>query len=437
MSEISTINAALNLIYSAAQWNYVFRTGAADVAHLLRYLWTDDAIDAEGVVLSGLKVTGKSGDMAVDVSKGAGAIEVGSTPSPGHPYNLAIVRDNDTSAALNDGDGTYARIDVISLTPTSSLLDQESVALLGGGTTPHYLRRGPGYSIVVTEGTPAASPSPQPTPSGSIKLAEVLVPAGLTAGGGGTVSATITDYRNRRSLNVSGPEQVDKRTFLTDPWATGFGLLRVEEARVASPRVIEHQFYGPDFWPVWVRDGQDADDSSDPLYPLMAPARTYWESVGFVGGSSSATPSDVTIEQIGFPDVTQFKGTVIKRATTNAGSAIVTAILPSPDRLRSYKRYKVKHAVINATDLSSVTARAIVYDASADDVVLLSDEKTLSTSVGAYTTELDGNPVEFTPREGDIVAIVLAVSFAAGSSSAEVRAKTAWGQVYEGRDVTP
>jgi hypothetical protein len=437
MSEISSINYTDGTIPSADQLDTPQRVGAADIAHLLRYLWTAAAVDAAGVVFSGLEVTGKSGDMRVDVSAGAGAIEIGATPPPQHPYNLAIAREDDVSPALSDGDGTYSRIDLVSITPASALLDQESMLLPGGSSSPQYTRRGPSYTIVVTEGTPAASPSPPGLPSGSILLAQVLVPAGLTAAGGGTASATITDYRNRRSLNVSGPEQVDKREFLTDPWATGFGLLRVEEARVASPRAIEHQFFGNDFWPIWARQNVPTDDSTDPLYPLMAPSREYWETASFNGGSSTTGPSDVTIEVLGFPDIVQYKGTVIEHVTANAGNAIVTAILPSSDRLRSYKRYKVKHSVVDATDLTSVTARAIAYDASADDIILLSDEKTLSASVGSYTTELDGNPVEFTPREGDIVAIVLACTFAAGSSGAEVRAKTAWGQVYEGRDVTP
>jgi len=280
MAELSTINFINSLIPSADQLNNPQREGAADVAHVLQYLTAGATVPAEGMIFGGLSVSGKAADMRVDVAAGAGALYDGAVAAPQHPLKLALLREDDTSAALNDGDGSDPRIDVISVSPVSALLDTEPMLQIGGGTTDVEIRRGPSYTINVTEGVPDPSPVAPSTPSGAIKLAEVLVPAGLTAGGGGTVSATITDYRNRYGAEVKGPDtSLNGWVQNLDDWTIAgvVTLLQAYGVQDAAGKVLAYALDRVNHWPAIFRAGVPAGDNPASLYPLVNPGgREYW-----------------------------------------------------------------------------------------------------------------------------------------------------------------
>lgn len=96
----------------------------------------------------------------------------------------------------NDGSGDD-RIDVLSLQPVEVEEDEETRKFKdpSSGTISEELspqRTRVDYEFVVTEGTPAASPSAPATPAGTYKVAEVLRPNGQT----NVLSGDVTDSRN-------------------------------------------------------------------------------------------------------------------------------------------------------------------------------------------------------------------------------------------------
>ncbi len=441
MSEISTPNLGDGLIPSAAQMNTPARVGAADIAHFLQYLLSGDAFfPAPGAVAGGLAVLGKVNDMRVDVLAGAGAIFIGATPSPQHPLNLAILRATTQSPTLNDGDGTHPRIDVVSITPATALLDSELMLLPGGGTQAQFTRRGPGTTIVVTEGTPAASPVAPSTPSGSIKLAEVLVPAGLTAAGGGTDAATITDYRNKLGVATRGPDTAGGYSLSEEDWTTPAKIAMVSlfGARAEFNKLLRLAGDVVEHWPAFTRLDTPTDDATEALFPLMsAGSRKYWDVAGFAEqGAGDITDADVAFDVRGMsPTTAAYFGTILSHLTGNSITKRWSVAFQSTARQVSTDAYKVDYKVLNASP-TSITAQAFRYDVAGDVAEPLSDATSLSTALGRRTVALD-NPVERTLIEGEILTIRVAVAFAAAPDSSVVHLRAGLAQRFEGRDVRP
>jgi hypothetical protein len=433
MAEVSSPHLTNSLIPTAEQINTPNRVGAADIAHLLQHLLTSGLTPpAAGVVMGGLAVTGKVNDMRVDVGEGAGAIYDGTVSAPKHPFELAIVRDDDTSAALNDGDGSFDRIDVISITPLSALLDTEPVLEIGGGTTPVPTRRGPDYTINITEGTPSGSPSAPATPSGAIKLAEVLVPTGLTAGGGGTSAATITDYRNRAGAEIKGPDSPSSGWIQqTDDFSLGgiSALLTALGVRDDTGKALGLGISFPFHLPVFSRVGAAAGEYNGALYPmLLVGDRTHELSAPFNAGDPS--DADASVNTQGFGAI-QFGGVRVAHLTANATTVRVSATFPTPARGASFGTYRLKYEVETA-EPATLQARAVAYDASADAVINLSDLTTIAKTVGTHDVALD-NPVEFLPAIGDIVGIRVDIGFAAAADSAAMELRSGTARITEGR----
>ncbi len=431
MSERSSNHFTNSLIPSADQLNGPQREGAADLAQLLQFLAVGDvAVPAAGIVFGGLVVTGKAGDMRVDVSAGAAGLYDAGVAAPQHPLQFVMVRDDDTSDALNDGDGTHPRIDLISVTPLSALLDSEPVLEIGGGTTPTPIRRGPDYTINVTEGTPAASPVVPSLPSGAMKLSEVLVPAGLTAGGGGTASATVTDYRNHRGRQVRGPFDAiaPELLRLVSAWASGRNMMEVRSAPSVGVESLAWRGDMAEHWPAYRRLGVPAGDDSSDLYPVViAGGRQHPLSAPFNAGDPSDADASVNVQGFG---ATQFGGVRIDHLTGNATTVRASAMFLTPARGASFDTYKLEYELFTTAPLT-LAARAVVYDASAGVVVNLSDLTNIAKTLGLHSVALD-NPVEFTPDEGDIVGIRIDLGFAA-SANGEAEFRRATATVREGR----
>lgn len=432
MSERSSNHFTNNLIPSADQLNGPQREGAADLAHMMQFLaMGDTAVPAAGIVFGGLLVAGKANDMRVDVSAGAGWLYDAGVSSPQHPSQFVSIREDDTSDALNDGDGTHPRIDVISITPSSALLDSEPVLQVGGGTTPAPIRRGPDYTINITEGTPAASPVAPSTPSGAMKVAEVLVPAGLTAGGGGTASATITDYRNHRGLIRRGPLDAiapELQRYVT-AWSGGRSLMILQGAPGIANGLIEWRGDMDEHWPAYRRSSVPAGDETGDQYPMtIGGGREHLLSAPFNAGDPTDADASVNVQGFG---ALVYGGVRVDHLTANATTVRASAVFLTPARGASFDAYKLKYEVYTAAP-ATLSARAVAYDASADAIVNLSDVTSIATGVGTHEETLD-NPVEFTPDDGDIVGIRIEIGFAAAADSAAVECRTGSATVREGR----
>lgn len=438
MSEAtSSPNFNANLIPTALQLNTALRHGAADLAHLMQFLASgDSAVPAAGIVFGGLVVAGKTDDMRVDVSAGYGALYNGAVSAPEHPLEAAVLREDDVSPLLSDGDGTDPRIDVISVDPSSSLFDSEPLLVPNGGgaTQAAFTRRGPGYEILVTEGVPDPSPSAPSTPTGSLKLAEVLVPAGMVASGGGTggfPGVVITDYRSKANIEEKGPDSAIfgwKQEI--ESWGGLVFLLRLAGVRDAAGDELSLIADTGEHWPAFFRLGEPAGDATGHLYPMMIPGgRSHWLSAAFKSGS--ATDANASVIAFGFNGASNFDGVKLKHLTGTVNQARASCSFPTPARGASFDEYRVRHKVTTAAP-TSITAQALAYDASADTVVPLSDSTSLTLAPGSYDTALL-NPVEFVPDEGDIVGIILTVLFNATADSEEIDARVGMAAVTEGR----
>jgi hypothetical protein len=433
MSEAtSSPNFNANLIPTALQLNDALRHGAADLAHLLQYLVSSASVPGAGLVMGGLNVVGKANDMRVDVLAGYGAVYNGAVTPPEHPLEAVVLREDDVSPLLNDGDGSDPRIDVISIDPSSSLFDSEPLLIPdgGGATQAAFTRRGPGYVIKVTEGVPDPSPSAPGTPTGALKLAEVLVPAGLTAAGGGTSAATITDFRNRASLETKGPDSSREGWWqLVSTWGSVVDMLTLVGIQEADGKALQLVGDLDEHWPAFFRSDVPTGDQAGYAYPMLIPfGRSHPLSVPFNAGDPSNADASVNVQGFG---ALQFGGVRIEHLTANIAARRASAVFPTPSRGASLSAYKVRYEVFTA-EPSSLDARAVVYDASAGAVVNLSGLTPLAKTVGVHEVSLNA-PVEFVPDEGDIVGIRADADFAAAADSSAVELRLGTATVTEGR----
>ncbi len=436
MSERSTIHLTNNAIPSADQLNTPQRKGAADLAHILEKLATSGStVPSQGMVFGGLGVTGKANDMRVDVGEGVGWLYDAGVSAPQHPFQLIMLRDDDVSAALNDGDSTDPRIDVISITPLSSLLDSEPVLQPGGGTSNLPTRRGPAYTINVTEGVPAPSPVAPGNPAGSMKLAEVLVPAGLTAGGGGTLSATITDYRNRAGLELKGPESpLNGWVQQVADWTTPglVSLLQAYGVRDGLGKVLAYAFDRVEHWPAIFRTGIPAGDVS-PLYPLCASGREYWLRIPATKAAAVKQTGGAGVEDT---DWQQSIDTELTLIHLTAGAANIEIEVPIPVDIRNLEileydfDYTISTAFNSAGDFIAQVKR---WDRSAGTKLALSPASTPDTT--ATGTDTDGavlaSPV--VAEDGDTFSLHGLVIFEAVNDGAVITIHNVGIKVREGR----
>ena len=183
-----------------ATWgNAAARWTGKDVMDILMHLLRGDVPATGGVVVGGLECSAGAG-ITTDVAVGV-AIHVDSTV-----YTETIDGDETASdlglqnleAAANvshsDNTSGNSRIDIVTVKSDLTTDRPKSVQQDGGGTSSQATRWGHDTSVVVTEGTPAGSPSAPSVPTGHTKLCEILVPTGTTSANW-AASVTYTDSR--------------------------------------------------------------------------------------------------------------------------------------------------------------------------------------------------------------------------------------------------
>jgi hypothetical protein len=325
--------------------------------------------------------------------------------------------------------------------PVSTLLDEELVNQKGAPAANQYTRRGSGFSVVITEGTPATPAVAPALPNGQglILLAHVEVPAGLTAGGGGTASATITDAKNRISNSLKG---YNASTFgwiqEVDSWSGNALMVQVEGVLDEVGKILNMFGDLSEHWPAFQRTGVPAGDEAGILYPMTIPdGRTWWETSPGGQAAGDVSDSDVTIERKGMwhsPD--QYIGCRIVHATGNAATKYVSMDFQSPARGIACQAFKVNYNVaVVLGGAGTIKAEAFRLKAVDGTVESLSDEVTLANTLDTNHTTTLTTPVERSFDEGDILAIRFKCDFAATPDLAAVWIKSVRVQWKEGRDV--
>lgn len=134
--------------------------------------------------VSGLQVTGGATGMSAKVSPGRAVVQ--STEVAG-AYPVYVPEY--TSITFADGDPGNPRVDLVVVRIYDN--DQDASNKTAA-------------AIEIVQGTPSASPTAPPTPSGSLALAEVTVPAGASTGAGGLNWKSAVKDRRRVTVAVGG-----------------------------------------------------------------------------------------------------------------------------------------------------------------------------------------------------------------------------------------
>lgn len=295
--EIRTMNTVLNRIFSPTQINDALRATVREIAetwgHDAGFVAGNTARDF-GIVFGGLLCSGASGVMATEVTAGAGLVPATRALPIGNAL-FVFLADDETShpAELthSDGDATFDRIDAITVKPASVTDTPGNPSTYPtGATTPAVdLQRGCELTFAVVEGTPAASPTYPTVPTDELVLAYVLVPSGLTAGGGGMGAGGVVyeDFRRLHSPAVRA-NTVDGAT-LHIGRGSDFNAFQAQNLIRAdgggSTRSLAWRLIGADNWFALRRNGVDSGDTTADLYPMMiAGSRSESITYGWGGG---------------------------------------------------------------------------------------------------------------------------------------------------------
>jgi hypothetical protein len=176
----------------AERLNNIGDMALQSLTHILAWLFRDQVADAPQ---SGFpkaddcKVT--AAGLVLSIAKGIGFYYDSAETEAFQPHYKPIVVSSATNTTLDAHDATNPRIDIVCLAPATDTDEAASCFLKTAGTvttTAIDTRQRWTHTLQVVKGTPAATPSAPATPSGYLKIAEVLVPAVSGA-------VTVTDTR--------------------------------------------------------------------------------------------------------------------------------------------------------------------------------------------------------------------------------------------------
>lgn len=280
MTELRTPNLHDVAVFSAAQWNNALRGLTREIQDLfLRLLFGDDTPSAgDGGVVGGLVCSAVTGQLQTQVTAGWAFRYDGTIASPRSkfgiiPLHSAVIVDHDPNEDSDD------RIDVISIVAPTGTDTTESVLMWESAPQNLATQRGAQASVVVTKGTPDASPVAPSTPAGHVKLFEVLVEGGWTLN---LDSAVYTDKRVKsRGLSMRDADD-GAFEFITRVSTGGMQLLKILGTGFATESSIDWDRTLD--WPRFYRGKGGSGEQLGELYPMLIPSdRTWWRSVPWTG----------------------------------------------------------------------------------------------------------------------------------------------------------
>lgn len=412
MTEIRTPHLTDDAIPSAAQWNAAFRGLSREIQDLfLRLLFGDDTPSTgDGGVVGGLVCSAVTGQMQTRVSAGWAFRYDGTLASPQSklgvvPLHAEVIVDHD------DGDGTNDRIDVISIVAPTGTDNEESVLMWEAAPQNLKTQRGAQASVVVTKGTPDAVPVAPTTPSGHVKLFEVVVEAGFTNLNG----ALYTDKRVR-ARGLYERDADDAMLKLRSRASTGFAALIQMLGHGVAASSLEW-----DRSEDWLRLARGKGLSGDAVYcyPMMSTSgRAWWRSISWL---SSPTQSDNAAKiEVGWAYGSA--GPLrLTRGDTSAWGQYVRLPVPVDARGLEVVAAKVRYKTTQAFD-GTINTREVklwhrsngtLTDIGAVNLTLASTHGSVQTA----TITLTGTP---TLVEGDELFAVFALDLTASGTAVGV-----------------
>lgn len=426
MSEIRTMNTVVNRIYSVDQINRSLRATAREVAETLGHsLGITGTTPSNGVVMGGLEASGASGAMYTQITRGTALLPAARALPLGNAL-YCYLADDETSnpAALlhADGDATNPRYDAVTIKPLTQTdtLENASTYPTGAVTPQVNIQRGCAVTFNVIAGTPAGSPGFPSVPSDELVLSYVLVPAGLTAGGGGMASATYEDWRrianpkavqNNGSLSVSSVAQ--------DFDAVVANNLGVNFPTAIPARSLSWYMDGGEAWWAARRVNPPAGDTTANLYPMMVPGGREWDIfVPFSGAGIQQTVNnnDMTFDDLGY------QVQVTRSGTTGQEQFALRKAVPVAARGLELTAAVVSYDVDTAFD-GTVTAQALALaqlDAAGSPTTLDSVAMTLG-SAGARQDVALSIPANTVIATGEALRLVASIDLDATGTQGVVQ----------------
>lgn len=285
MSEWRVMNTVLNRIFSVDQINKSLRATTREIAesfgHMLKLSGTDPK---NGIALGGLVCSGVTAAMYTEVTAGTAILPSARALPLGNALVAYLADDEDSNPVEllhSDGDGSNPRIDAIVLTLTSVADTSENATIYptGAVTPPVNIQRGGVVTFAIIEGTPAASPSYPAVPLTDFVVAYVIVPAGMTAGGGGMAHGTVIyedarAVRNPSEVRNAGGLTVAKTVVNFDAYVA---QQLVNALGTGGSKSLAWRMDDTESWWAMRRVGEPAGDSGADLFPMCVPGGREWE----------------------------------------------------------------------------------------------------------------------------------------------------------------
>jgi hypothetical protein len=311
-----------------------------------------------GIIMGGLLASGVAGQMYSAVTKGTAILPSARALPVGNAL-YCYLADDETSnpAALlhSDGDATLDRYDAVTIKVSSVTDTLENASTYPTGTvTPQVnIQRGCQVTFSVIEGTPAATPLYPVIPSDERLLAFVLVPSGLTAGGGGMASATYEDWRAVRrfdELRNAGPHDVANVL-------QSFDAYRASSLPAGAVTLATLTWYmdGAEQWWAMRRTNPLAGDDTSNMYPMMIPGGREWDV--FVPFSGAGIHQTVNNNDMAFDDL-GYQVQVTRSGTTGQEQFALRKAIPVVARGLELTAAVVSYDVDTAFD-GTIIAQAL------------------------------------------------------------------------------
>lgn len=389
MSEFRRPRPEDTFIWPDSTWASSYRAMLADQAYAKAWELFHET-DSGSRVIGGFRAT-ETPALTTRIERGMALVYDAASVAPAPKWKVVFNPGNITGTHVAH-EGTH-RIDVVSLSYAMVADSSQSLGRVGGGMPASTNTEiGCVCTVVVTKGTAGGTnPTVPATPAGNLKLWEVYVPATS----GALVYIDARQYapgsRNRRIDDPVSVHSDADTLFATNSRAALFEVhVRATGAgTMDADKLVDYesdvQFDIAEDWLRINRQRAEAGDKVGGMYPLMAPARTWWRSVPFWGGDreeSSTANLVFSRSDVG--------GLRLLRATNGSSTASVYVGIPAEARalelVAAELRYKTTQAFDATVGGGGRVFKLIHMAADGTATELVSQNVTIASLVDACAT---------------------------------------------------